>query len=96
MLGRELHGTFAIAAGAGLKQCFASINFSTCQTGPGIRDFSSSFPHAWHIWYLVPFCRWSEFSTLIFKSRGMCIDDETLKNFISEHTIDLENVQRNF
>jgi hypothetical protein len=33
---------------------------------------------------------------LIFKSRGMCIDDETLKNFISEHTIDLENVQRNF
>jgi predicted membrane protein len=33
---------------------------------------------------------------LIFKSRGMYIDDETLQNFISEHTIDLENVQRNF
>jgi len=29
-------------------------------------------------------------------SRGMHIDDETLQNYISEHTIDLENVQRNF
>jgi predicted membrane protein len=32
---------------------------------------------------------------LIFTSRGMHIDDETLQNFISEHTIDLKNVQRN-
>jgi len=52
MLGRELHGTFAIAAGAGLKQCCASINFSTYQTGPGIKVFSSSFPHAWHVLYI--------------------------------------------
>ncbi len=44
MLVRELHGTFPIAAGAGLKQCCGSINFSTYQTGPGIRVFSSSFP----------------------------------------------------
>ncbi len=62
---RELHGTFPIAAGAGLRQCCTSINFSTYQTGPGIRVFSSSFPHAWHAWYLVLFCGWSEFSTLI-------------------------------
>jgi len=44
VLVRELHGTFPIAAGAGLKQCCAGINFSTYQTGPGIRVFSSSFP----------------------------------------------------
>ncbi len=44
VLVRELHGTFPIAAGAGLKQCCGSINFSTYQTGPGIRVFSSSFP----------------------------------------------------
>ncbi len=65
MLVGELRGTFPIAAGAGLKQCCASINFSTYQTGPGIRVFSSSCPHAWHVRYLVLFCGWSEFSTLI-------------------------------
>jgi len=85
---RELHGTFPLAAGAGLKQCCASINFSTYQTHPGIRVFSSSFPHAWHVWYLVLFCGWSEFST----SRGTWIDDETLQNFIKKHTVDLENI----
>jgi len=45
----ELHGTFLIPAGAGLKQCCGSINFSTYQTGPGIRFFPSAFPHAWHV-----------------------------------------------
>ncbi len=94
MLVRELHGTFPIAAGAGLKQCCASINFSTYQTGPGIRVFPSSCPHAWHVWYPVLFCGWSEFFTLIFTSRGTRIDDETLQNFINEHTVDLENIQR--
>jgi len=49
VLGRELHGIIPIAAGASLKQCCASINFSTYWTSPGIRGFSSSFPHAWHV-----------------------------------------------
>jgi len=87
----ELHGTFLIAAGAGLKkQCCASINFSTYQ------GFFFFFSHAWHVWYLLLFCGWYEFSMLIFTAGGMCIDDETLQNFINEHTIGLENVQRNF
>jgi len=43
VLVRELHGTFPIAAGAGLKQCCAGMNFSTYQTGPGIRVFSFCF-----------------------------------------------------
>ncbi len=90
MLVRELHGTFPIAAGAGLKQYCASINFSTYQTGPGIRVFSSSFPHAWHVWYLVLFYGWSEFSTLIFTWRGPHIEYETLQNFIDKHTIDVQ------
>jgi len=46
--------------------------------------------------YLVLFCRWSEFSTLIFMWRELHIDDETLQNFISEHSIDLENVKKEF
>jgi len=91
---RDLPGTFPIAAGAGLKQCCASINFSTHQTHLEIGVFSSSFPHAWHVWYLVLFCGWSEFSTLIFTSRGTRIDDETLQNIINEHTVDLKNIQR--
>ncbi len=92
MLVRQLHGTFPIAAGAGLKQCCVNINFSTYQTGPGIRVSSSSSLAG--LVYLVLFCGWSEFSTLIFTSRGTCIDDETLQNFINEHTVDLENIQR--
>jgi len=52
------------------------------------------FPHAWHVRYLVLFCGWSEFSTLLFTSRGTRIADETLQNFINEHTVDLKNIQR--
>ncbi len=95
MLVRQLHGTFPIVAGAGLKQCCVSINFSTYQSGAGIRIFSSSFPPCIAgLVYLVLFCGWSEFSTLIFTSRGTRIDDETLQNFINEHTVDLDNIQR--
>ncbi len=94
VLGRELYGTFPIAAGAGLKECCASINFSTYPTGPGIRVFSSSFPHACHVRYLILFCGWSKFSMLIFTWRRTRIDVETLQNFMNEQTVDLENIQR--
>ncbi len=94
MLVRQLHGAFPIAAGAGLKQCCVSINFSTYQTGPGIRVFFLLFPCLAGLVNLVLFCGWSEFSTLVFTSRGTRIDDKTLQNFINEHTVDLDNIQR--
>ncbi len=31
---------------------------------------------------------------MIFMSRRTRTDDETLQNFINEHTVDLENIQR--
>jgi hypothetical protein len=31
---------------------------------------------------------------LVFTSRGTRIDDKTLQNFINEHTVDLDNIQR--
>jgi len=40
--------------------------------------------------YLVLFCGWSEFSTLILTSRGTHIDDETLQNFINKHAVDVQ------
>jgi hypothetical protein len=90
VLVRELHGTFPIAAGAGLKQCCASINFSRYQTCPGIRVFSS-FPHAWHVWYIwYCFVGGLNFQHLILTSRGTHIDDETLQNFINKHTVDVQ------
>jgi hypothetical protein len=44
------------------------------------------------IWYC--FVGGLNFSTLIFTSRGTRIADETLQNFINEHTGDLKNIQR--
>ncbi len=94
MLVRELHRTLPIAAGAGLKQCCASINFSNIPDWSWNQGFFFLFSPMPGIWYLVLFCGWSEFSTVIFMSRGTRIDDETLQNCINEHTVDLENIQR--
>jgi hypothetical protein len=90
VLVRELHGTIPIVAGAGLKQCCASINFSTYQTRFGIRGFSSSFPNGWHVWNIwYCFVGGLKFQRLIFTSRGPHIEYETLQNFINKHTTDV-------
>jgi len=44
VLGRELHGTFPMQLVLVWSNVVPVSNFSTYQTGPGIRVFSSSFP----------------------------------------------------